>query len=236
LEYTVFGTMASGSEYCFPDPCFFRRVPVIFRYGNGRNAPESTRLPAGSRPYPEIGSFDLGSSVLFSQLFNRSFFSFIVTIVPSPSLFFSNFYQLASLSFFSNFYQFASVSFFSNFYQFASVSFFSNFYQLTSLSFFSIILSTRPFVRFTLSILVPFFCSSVTNIGVACFYLVLEKLPTIIIFFSSSQCQLFYIFYPKYAFNSCASLYLPFLLNFILQIYEISLKEYCHYGARSRNA
>jgi hypothetical protein len=68
LEYTVCDTVASGSEYCFPDPCFFRRVPVIFPYGNSRIAPEITRLPAGSRPYPETGSFDLGRRVVNDQI------------------------------------------------------------------------------------------------------------------------------------------------------------------------
>ena len=72
--------------------------------------------------------------------------------------------------------------------------FFSNFYHFASLSLLSILLSTRPFVRLTLSI--PFFLLVVvTDIDIVCFYLVFEKLPKMIFFLSSSQCQLLYIFY-----------------------------------------
>jgi hypothetical protein len=46
-----------------------------------------------------------------------------------------------------------------------------------------------------------------------------------VVFFPSYQHQLFYLFYPKYVFLSFTSLYLTFLNNFILQIYENFPKE-----------
>src|SRR5205807_933839 len=77
------------------------------------------------------------------------------------------------------------------------------------------------------------FCNSVRDIGLSFVYLVLEKLPKILVFLPSSPLQLFYIFYPKYVFHSFASFYLAFLNNFVLQIYEIFSKEISHSSYKS---